>query len=204
MKKLLTVLAVAVVVASSLGIATSASANWIYSYTGNNFNQIENDYMLPVPGTYTTAMSVTGSFEVASPIAGNASDLFIAPLSYSFFDGRNTYNNINSVPYYSGNSFKVWTNGSGEIINWYIILKDNDFNIGTVQTAKYASGVYDQGSVEPTHGGTTQRDSAIVWGNPGVWTATDPPAPVPEPGTMMLLGSGLVGLVGYGRRRFKK
>lgn len=31
-----------------------------------------------------------------------------------------------------------------------------------------------------------------------------PTQPVPEPGTMMLLGIGLAGLVGYGRRRFKK
>ena len=36
------------------------------------------------------------------------------------------------------------------------------------------------------------------------FTANGGANPVPEPSTMLLLGSGLAGLAGYGRRRFKK
>ena len=36
------------------------------------------------------------------------------------------------------------------------------------------------------------------------WLLVAAPANVPEPSTLLLLGSGLVGLAGFGRKKFKK
>jgi len=68
------------------------------------------------------------------------------------------------------------TFGDTEFLGW--IADSGDFINGftTSSSAKFGLGNFVQGGV----------------------------APIPEPGTMMLLGSGLVGLAGYARKKIKK
>ena len=187
------------------GAAQSSWANVTYSYSGNDFTQIENDYALPVPGTYTTAMNVSGWFEVAGPLAANTSHLLVTPLSYSFTDDRSTYTNLDSV-LSSADSFEVSTNATGNIVSWFIGVQA--FGTGNLWTTNdnsrqcgpSAPCVFDYGAVEPNwYNSTTQRDSAIVWNNPGSWTST---VPEPESYAMLLAGLSLLGIVA--RRRKQK
>ena len=50
-------------------------------------------------------------------------------------------------------------------------------------------------------GRSTQTD---FWGLDDIRFASSSVTPVPEPSTLLLLGSGLAGLIGYGRRRMRK
>lgn len=51
-------------------------------------------------------------------------------------------------------------------------------------------------------GYTVQSTAGLIVDNG--WRGIDQPEPIPEPSTMLLLGSGLVGLVGLGRKKFHK
>ena len=70
-------------------------------------------------------------------------------------------------------------------------LFDGDFNevLAALNEGSLRIGLHVQG-IEPTDG----SDSYV----------NTPPAPVHEPAAMLLLGTGLIGLAGYGRRKTKR
>lgn len=102
-------------------------------------------------------------------------------------------------------AFPVWRSGSGAALSLANMNDPSFFFEFLVLISDPSTAFGPDGKLRVFFGGFsddlqgTGPDNYEVSGVMNL-TAT----PVPEPGTMLLLGSGLVGLVGYGRRRFKK
>lgn len=166
--------------------STAALADTIYTYTGNPFTTTE------VGGIYTSSDFISGSFTVATPLAADSPYGAITPESFSFSDGIQTFNSLSTSLAFFG----VATDDTGNIVGWYISLSADDHVSNLNTSTGNVIGVADEAKIDQA--GTIDR--VFVFNDPGTWTTSDP-STVPEPSSLLLLGTGVIGAAGAMRRK---
>jgi hypothetical protein len=167
--------------------AASARADTIYTYTGNPFTVFSGlDACPPV-------CNISGSFTLASPLAANLPFEAITPAAFSFTDG--------SVTVTEGGRFEVATDSGGNISFWEIALGSGQpFGPGvctSLDTVRDPVGTPQDNSLSVSCSIEAFIGTALVNSNPGSWSSSA----VPEPGTLILVGIGLLGIAGTVLRR---
>jgi hypothetical protein len=149
------------------------------------------------PGTERALITSTQDYSVVSPSTtftnGNIKT-FVADTKTFFQDINNNYLGSNTSSSYG------WGAGTGAVNAPNSFISASDTNGGLIGTAQtmYVFGTNGAGlslASNPYVGGTVNVSAA------GVITVTNTTANTPLPAAVWLLGSGLLGLIGVGRRR---
>lgn len=139
-------------------------------------------------GSYSVQFHVDSAGNLTGGVVGD--DLLIT--------GSFTYNSV----FYSGTlvAGEVTQFGWQDMGNYFVFDFIFNFTSGALSQF-YGNGNIPGGDVAFSELSAFNNDWTV--NHSGTKTKHDT-APVPEPATMLLLGSGLIGLAGFARRRFKK
>src|SRR5690348_1126663 len=177
---------IAGVLSAVLLAASSASANVILTYIGQDFTIVH--------GSYTTSDHLTGTIDLTSPLGDNLNFAAVTPTSFSFSDGQQT---LTQADTFTTETFQFSTDSSGIITGWLVDLEVGP-NHG-ILTAGFDSALtfptVDAGLLNSDNGGGNL-------GHPGCWEGqTCVATTVPEPLTFSLFGAGLMGAIVMRRKK---